>query len=226
MLQSFHRIGQVSTWTPDWLRPGRVTKSRRWVSSARTQEGPRMNKPFGVTVSDKSGNWDMWLVGAKDHDEAVSFVNAYWNIRGRRTVAYDLTNYEEASKVCVFGSPNVTQHESPHFLPVPAASGNRGVPRRPGILPTVGPLTNVQTPKAPKSPKKPKPQPKAAKPEGKKRGRPPKKGPAPVIVAADAPRGPDGNPGLALTELQYTVNPDDYQRGGPAPKTVKRGRKV
>ncbi len=186
-----------------------------------------MNKPFGVMVSDKSGNWDMWLVGAKDHDEAVSFVNNYWNIRGRRTVAYDLTDHEEAAKVCVFGSPNVTQHESPHFLPVPAASGNKQTPRRPGMLPTVGPLTNVQVPKVPRAPRKPKAAAKAEKPSGKRRGRPPKRGlPAEATPAADAPRGPDGNPGLAITELQYTVNPDDYRHGGPSPKPARRRRKV
>jgi hypothetical protein len=221
MLQSFHRTGQVSTWVPDWLRPGRVNKNHTWVSSARTKEEPRMNKPFGVMVSDKSGNWDLWLVGASSHEEAVQFVSRYWTIRGRRVVAYDLTDHEEASKVCVFGSPNVTQHEYPHFLPVPAASGYREVPRRPGMFPTVGPFTNVQVPKPPKQPRKasaPKP---ATAETGKKRGRPPKK-----AVTVETPRGSDDKPGLAITSFQHREDPDSYRHGGPAPKPARRGRKA
>jgi len=230
MLRSFHRTGQVSTWVPDWLRSGRVSKKHQWTSGARVKEETRMNKPFGVMVSDKSGNWDLWLVGASNHDEAIQFVTRYWTIRGRRLVAYDLTNHEEAAKACVFGSPNVTQHESPHFLPVPAASGCRDVPRRPGMFPTVGPVTNVQTPKPPKKTRKPAAAVKKAEdtPDtGKRRGRPSKKDLA-ARAAESAPRGPDGNPGLAFTTIQHREDPDSYRHGGAAPKAQgpqKRSKK-
>ena len=99
-----------------------------------------MDKPFAVLVSDRSGHWDEWLVGAESKDEAIGFVRGYWLLNRKKIVALDLTNPREFRNATgIFGTPKVVSGtEGPHFLPVPAASGIGKILRRASSEPTVG----------------------------------------------------------------------------------------